>query len=690
MNEPTVLDYIKSLFNKNRRKILNSRISTWGTENINYVEVNSDAPKGKKTNRKYLLFGLLFSLIGQFLLEPPQRYIIFPIAFYCVAIAFFWFSLKNDKLISFRKTSQKNNLQSYLEINLWLLIPSLILLPLAFIYFANNQFTYKNLSLWISGIVFFIISVWQSGEKTSIVSKNPFSFYLICSLFFLIAAFYRFYLLNQVPGEMFSDHAEKLLDVIDILNGKAPIFFVRNTGREAIQFYLTAAIIKIFNTGITFTSLKLGTTFLGFLTLPFIYLLGKQLFNKWVGIMTAFFAGIAYWPNVISRVGLRFSLYPLFSAIALYFLFKGLEEKRFNQLILSGLFLGFGLHGYSPIRIVPILIVVIIFLFYIKEKIRDNRIFAIKGLFLLAFSAFIIFLPLFRYSIENPESFNYRVLSRLTSMESPINGSILIIFISNLWKSLIMFFYKNGVVWVNSIPNRPALDVVSAVFFLYGMIIVIIRFRRLRQWQDLSLLVSIPILMLPSIMSLAFPQENPALNRSGGVIVPVFIIIGVGFINFVNVIFFDIKKSISGIAGGFLMLSLIFISMIQNYDLVFSKYADQFMANAWNTSEIGIVVEQFVNKGNNPDNAYVIPYPYWVDTRLVGINAGFPQKDYALRAEDIKSTLNINGDKLFILMPEDRKSLDTLKLLYPQVEEEFYYSKTPGKNFMVALIKNNN
>lgn len=275
-------------------------------------------------------------------------------------------------------------------------------------------------------------------------------------------------------------------------------------------------------------------------------------------------------------------------------------------------------------------------------------------------------------------------------MESPINGSILIIFISNLWKSLIMFFYKNGVVWVNSIPNRPALDVVSAVFFLYGMIIVIIRFRRLRQWQDLSLLVSIPILMLPSIMSLAFPQENPALNRSGGVIVPVFIIIGVGFINFVNVIFFDIKKSISGIAGGFLMLSLIFISMIQNYDLVFSKYADQFMANAWNTSEIGIVVEQFVNKGNNPDNAYVIPYPYWVDTRLVGINAGFPQKDYALRAEDIKSTLNINGDKLFILMPEDRKSLDTLKLLYPQVEEEFYYSKTPGKNFMVALIKNNN
>jgi len=45
-----------------------------------------------------------------------------------------------------------------------------------------------------------------------------------------------------VPGEMFSDHAEKLLDVGDVLNGKLSIFFPRNSGREAIQMYLTAAV----------------------------------------------------------------------------------------------------------------------------------------------------------------------------------------------------------------------------------------------------------------------------------------------------------------------------------------------------------------------------------------------------------------------------------------------------------------
>jgi hypothetical protein len=111
------------------------------------------------------------------------------------------------------------------------------------------------------------------------------------------------------------------------------------------------------------------------------------------------------------------------------------------------------------------------------------------------------------------------------------------------------------------------------------------------------------------------------------------------------------------------------------------------MENALNTSEIGSVISQFVVSGNSPNNAFVVPYPYWVDTRLVGINAGFPKKDYALWTEDLKTTLEIEGNKLFILMPQDRNALDTLKLLYPAAEEEFYYSKISGKNFIIISVK---
>ena len=38
---------------------------------------------------------------------------------------------------------------------------------------------------------------------------------------------------------------EKLLDVNDVLHGQFSIFFPRNTGREAFQFYLIAATVKL-------------------------------------------------------------------------------------------------------------------------------------------------------------------------------------------------------------------------------------------------------------------------------------------------------------------------------------------------------------------------------------------------------------------------------------------------------------
>jgi len=687
MKEPTVLDFLLSVFNKNQRKLLSTHIISTKPERKKNISGQEGSLKYQRTEKKFLIWGVVIAFAGQFLLEPPIKNTLLPVIFYLIAISFFWIGYKPGSSLIYANFTEKKDFQPTPRISFWFLLFSFILLAIAFYLFSNNQFTFQNLFFWILGIGAFIFSFWQFKEKSNQTDTHLNIFFLFFIIVLLLTLFFRFYLLNKVPGEMFSDHAEKLLDVMDILEGKYPIFFVRNTGREALQFYLTAGIINIFRTGISFISLKLGTTFLGFLTLPFIYLLGKQLFNKWVGLLAFLFAGIAYWPNVISRVGLRFPLYPLFTAVTLYFLFKGLKEKRFNMLLIAGLTLGLGLQGYSPIRIVPILVAIIFIIFLIRNKKNSERIFAINGFILVTLSAFIAFLPLFRYLLEIPENFNYRALSRITSMENTINGSIPLIFLSNLWKSLTMVFYKNGVVWVNSIPDRPALDIVSAVFFLYGLMVLIKQIGKTKSWENISLLISIPILMLPSVLSLAFPQENPALNRSGGAVVPIFIVIAIGFYHFTKMNLENNEKIRSNLFAGSVTFILIIISLFQNYDLVFSIYANQFMENALNTSEIGSVISQFVVSGNSPNNAFVVPYPYWVDTRLVGINAGFPKKDYALWTEDLKTTLEIEGNKLFILMPQDRNALDTLKLLYPAAEEEFYYSKISGKNFIIISVK---
>ena len=79
-----------------------------------------------------------------------------------------------------------------------------------------------------------------------------------------------------------------------------------------------------------------------------------------------------------------------------------------------------------------------------------------------------------------------------------------------------MFNWDDGEIWVHSVIHRPALDVVSGALFLIGVVLLSIRYIRKRRWLDLFLILSIPLLTMPSILSLAFPGENPALNRAGG------------------------------------------------------------------------------------------------------------------------------------------------------------------------------
>ena len=503
-----------------------------------------------------------------------------------------------------------------------------------------------------------------------------------------IVTFFRVYNLRGVPSEPFSDHAEKILDVYDVSQGQTHIFFPRNTGREAIQMYLTLVVSWLFGTGLSFISLKIGTVFCGLVTLPYMYLLGKEFGGKRLGLLAVFFTGIAYWPNVISRVGLRFPLYPLFVAPTLYYLIRGLRMRNRNDFILSGLFLGFGLHGYSPFRIVPIVVVIAVGLYLLHSQSKGNRKEAIIWLAMLALISFIVFLPLARYWLDNPVMFSLRAFSRMGVADAPLPGPAWQIFLSNTWNALRMFNWDNGQIWVHSVPYRPALDVVSGALFLIGIVLVLIRYIRRRHWQDLFLLLAVPLLQLPSILSLAFPTENPALNRAAGAAVPTFLIVALALDGLLAGIQSRMNRRLGTALTWVVILFLAGTASFQNFDLVFHQCATQYTAGAWNTSEMGAVIKQFGQTYGTTDSAWIVPYPYWVDTRLPGVWAGIPNRDFALWPQDFNTTLDVTGTKLIILNLQDTADTNALQLLYPQGVLSTFHSatKVDGKNFLIFFV----
>lgn len=645
------------------------------------------------------LTGMALALAAQISLEPgPGRTWLIGAVLYILAIIFLiWASLRSELRLA--SLPENGTREDPLTVRTNALLLAGLLAVIAFLALGGNQFTWLNLSLWLLAIVLFIWGIWlPSDPEQSLVqrfrkfaTKDKWSFAIsrwsiVILGATLLVVFFRAYRLVSVPPEMVSDQAEKLLDIWDVLQGETRIFFPRNTGREGLQMYMTAAIIKLFDTGYSYLSLKIGTVLAGLLTLPFIYLVGKEVANRRVGLLALVFAGIAYWPNVISRVGLRFPLYSLFVAPALYYLLRGLRTRSRNDFILSGVFLGIGLHGYTPVRILPFVIVVAVGLYLLHRQSKGARKQALMWLAVLALTSVFIFLPLLRYSLENPEIFAFRSFSRLGTVERELQGPAIVVFISNLWKAITMFAWDDGQIWVTSVTNRPALDVVSGALFYAGVVLIFIRYVRERNWVDLFLLLSVPMLMLPSILSLAFPAENPSLNRMAGAIVPVFVIVALALDAFIQSIQSNIKTRRGMWLAWAMALVLIAFSASQNYDLVFNQYQSVFKLSSWNTTEMGQVIQDFSDSVGAADTAWVVAFPHWVDTRLVGINAGYPQRDYAIWPDHIADTAADPRAKLFLVKLDDEGGLATLKEVYPQGVLQTYDSAVENHDFYMFFV----
>jgi len=569
----------------------------------------------------------------------------------------------------------------------------------AFILFGSGTFGFLNTILWILSLLFIFLSFWEKTNKKGINLKalwEKFSstgwhirisrWSVVVLAVVAVILFFNFYRLDSVPPEMVSDQAEKLLDINDILNGFKPVYFPRNTGREPIHFYLTAAYMAIFNLKVSFLNLKAVAVFANLLTLFFIYLLGKELGNKRVGLFAVLFAGMAYWPLLFTRLALRIPYYPLFVAPVMYFMVRGFRRQNINDILLTGLFLGLGLHGYTPFRIVPIFVVIGTIIFILHRHAVNKRLETVFALALITLVSMVVFIPLLRYWLANPDLFAYRAFSRMTGMEAGFQRSPILIFFENFWKASVMFFWDNGVIWAHSVPGRPALEVVSAAFYFLGIVSLLVRYVQKQQWIDLYLLVSIPMLMMPSILSLAFPGENPSLNRTAGAVVPVFIIIGLAFESLLRTLRSRLSGRIGKIIPYTILAVMVLWSGLNNFDLVFNQYYRIYRASSWNTSEMGEIARFFIESIGSPETTYVVGYPHWVDSRLVAINAGQTGRDFAVLPEGIPQTTADPRPKMFFVNISDNESINLLASTFSSGVLWQHNSDVENKDFLIFFV----
>jgi hypothetical protein len=516
--------------------------------------------------------------------------------------------------------------ESALKFRWWLMGIALLTGAFGFWDARDNTFRLAGVIAWFISVATWMASTWEwhsaprqvlarfTGWLSSVVRRPSFNIRLsrialLGILILLLGAYFRFSQLPSIPPEMTSDHVEKLFDVHDLVNGKHWVYFERNTGREPIQFYFAAFLVEVFNTGFTHLTLKITSSVAGFLMLPFVFLLGREIEDSRFGLLAMVMAAISFWATAISRVGLRFPLTPLFVAPTLLFMLRGIRRHSRNDFLLAGLSLGIGLYGYSTIRIVPVAMVAALVWFFLWPQPALARRQLITNSILMFATTFIVFLPLYRYATSPDNIFWYRSITRLGSPDQPITGNPIVVFFQNQWNGLRMFNFIGDQVWVNTLPGKPSLDMITGALFLCGVVYLLLRLILRRDRVAGALLLLVPFLILASTLALAFPQENPSVVRAGAAIPVVYLIVAYPLYLLWN----RLQQVWPGNTGRWLgsasLAVLIGGAALISNNMYFVQYPAQYIGSAQNASEIGAVVHDFATTIGSYDRAWICLAP---------------------------------------------------------------------------------
>jgi len=330
-------------------------------------------------------------------------------------------------------------------------------------------------------------------------------------LILLVAAAFRLYHLDLVPPGLQHDEIFKAKGALRILDGTLLIFSEPNAGELPLFMYLVALSFQLL--GKNLLAIRLAAVACGLVGILACWLLGRELFGRWVGLLSAAFLAVSFWHVFDSRVGLEPIMVPLMATLSFYFLWLGLHRGGYRFFALAGLCLGLAPYTYHSGILVPV--TVFVFVLYLlgvdKGLVRKH----LKGLALLSAIAFLVFAPLGHYVLTHYQTSMARVGQLSHHFNLLLSGDPRPVLEDGL-KVAGMFSWQGDPEWRYNVAGRPVFDWITAVAFYAGLLICVLRIKRP---QYGLLLLWLPVNLLAS----AVTPPSPSSLRALGAIVPIYL-----------------------------------------------------------------------------------------------------------------------------------------------------------------------
>src|SRR5262249_11913009 len=146
---------------------------------------------------------------------------------------------------------------------------------------AGGSFDAPGVAAWWCAVALWMAAWWPAAgaarSRTRAARPGTARVVAVAAALLLglgIGAALRFHRLPEIPPHSNSDHAEDLLNLLDIANGQRPVFFPRNTGQPPLPFYFEHVLRRTLGLPLNFQTLKIATATVGMLAIPAMFVLG--------------------------------------------------------------------------------------------------------------------------------------------------------------------------------------------------------------------------------------------------------------------------------------------------------------------------------------------------------------------------------------------------------------------------------
>ena len=568
-----------------------------------------------------------------------------------------------------------------------------------------------GLRLWLFTLVALPVAGYLLGARANASvpeaapTPPPWTWPEIVAVLAVIAvgAGLRIYRLDTIPPGIFVDETNAAGDALRILDGwRASPFGVGWFETPLGYIYYMAGLIKLF--GPTYYTLKAASLIPALLTLPALYLLGRELFGPRVALAALAFLAFNRWHMTMSRWGWNEVAPPLFHILAVYFLARGSRTRNLGSFALAGVVMGLGMYTYLASRLAVLAI-----LAYIGYRVLVERGYlrrAWQGLLLFLVAYALVFGPLVTTYVRNPFTFLNRSqqVSILNDMKAqyraenapsplvqralgalglptnitfePLKRSVI--------KHLRMFHIEGDYNPRHNIPGQPMLDPITGAFFVLGLLLALWRWRDHRYGL---LLLWIPIVLLGGILTLA--REAPQAYRTLGVVPAIGLLAGDALVRSVQWLEAQAARLLSRspralhpYITSFLIALPLALAGWANVDAYFNRWATARSTYAA-FSPMETTVAREVAARLSTHTVYLSPTLYWGSPlryltyrpAAQGYGLQHPPFQPIQPVEDLPLSGPVAENALFLLEPLYADLLELFTEYYPHTQAELVTSR---------------